>query len=176
MKNNETIYAKIVNMTKNNKLRDIDTKRFIEEHSDLIKPDENKWTLLHFAARDGLYDVCKLLLENGADVNVSNKKGMTPLHLAAWNGCPLEIIELLIAHNADVNAETDIGQTPLHWLAYRGNVKVCRFLLEHKADVNAKCPFFDKDKKEYSPLELAIKQKHTSTANLLIEHGTKDSR
>ena len=61
-------------------------------------------------------DTVKLLIENGADVNVGNEGslglGETPLHIAALAG-KSEIIEFLIKAEADVNAKYSLGMTPM---------------------------------------------------------------
>jgi len=52
------------------------------------------------------------LITKGANLNVKNKSGSTPLHLAAA-GDRKEIVELFIAKSADVNAKNKGGRTPL---------------------------------------------------------------
>ena len=42
-----------------------------------------KVSALHYAARHNMLDIMKLLVESGADVNVSGDDGLTPLHYAA---------------------------------------------------------------------------------------------
>lgn len=49
--------------------------------------DRSGYTALHYAARNGHVEVCKLLLRNGADVNAVTKSGCaTALHRAASAG------------------------------------------------------------------------------------------
>ena len=68
---------------------------------------------IHDAVSLGDVEAIKQHLADGADVNVKDKVGWTPLHLAAFNGHK-EIVELLIANGADVNAKSDdVGRTPL---------------------------------------------------------------
>ena len=52
------------------------------------------------------------LLANGANANVEDAYGNTPLHVAATHGYK-DIAELLIAHGADVNAHPRDTETPL---------------------------------------------------------------
>jgi ankyrin repeat protein len=54
----------------------------------------------------------ELLLVHGADVNVRDPRGITPLHMAAEKG-DKELVELLLAHGADVNAKDAYGRMPL---------------------------------------------------------------
>ncbi len=49
----------------------------------------------------------KLLLEYGADVNIADRLGFTPLHVARE-----KFFELILDHGADVNAENLYGETP----------------------------------------------------------------
>lgn len=75
---------------------------------------------------------CKEMLEP-CDPNARDRGGYkeTALHKML----PLEIIEWLIARGADVNAANTYG-TPLFKHAHWGNYDICKFLIEHDADVN----------------------------------------
>lgn len=53
-------------------------------------------------ARKGNYDICKLLIEKGADVNAENYENATPLFAAADGGHP-EVVKLLLENGADPN-------------------------------------------------------------------------
>ncbi|OWF39549.1 Oxysterol-binding protein-related protein 1 [Mizuhopecten yessoensis] len=69
------------------------------------------WTALHLATYFGHTGVVRVLLENGADVNVVNPNGDTPLHKAAFTG-RMETLTLLLRSEADVGKINDEGQTP----------------------------------------------------------------
>ena len=79
----------------------------------------------------------KLLLEYGADPNISTQNHTTPLMAAAglnWTDisslgteeASIEAIKLCIEHGADVRAFNDLGETALHGAAQRGADKVVR--------------------------------------------------
>ncbi|WP_186376102.1 ankyrin repeat domain-containing protein, partial [Hyella patelloides] len=51
----------------------------------------------------------KILIENGADVNVKDNKGRNALFYTN----NIEIIQLLIENGADVNSRDNFGKTPL---------------------------------------------------------------
>ncbi|MHC4663014.1 MAG: ankyrin repeat domain-containing protein [Planctomycetota bacterium] len=114
---------------------------------DINTPMKSGRTILHGTVRHDYYNVekVKLLLALGADVNVKDEKGITPLHDSAGAvGGVLapkvrEVATLLIDNGADVNAKADDGKTPLHFAsegyAHYGMVKL---LVENGADVNAK--------------------------------------
>ena len=54
----------------------------------------------------------KLLVDNGADINIRNKYGNTPLHIASINGNN-KIIWYLKSHGADIKAKNNDGKTYL---------------------------------------------------------------
>ncbi|PFX12295.1 Tankyrase-1 [Stylophora pistillata] len=93
------------------------------------KEDENIYTIcnpiteeakiyrgaLHKAAINGRYEIVKVLLKSGEDVNQKDKFGLTPLHLAAWYG-QRDVVKLFLEHGANVNSVdrvkiTNIGCT-----------------------------------------------------------------
>jgi hypothetical protein len=69
-------------------------------------------TPLIWATYSGSLDVIRLLLERGADTQVTYKKGWTPLHIAAREG-RLEVARLLLEGGGDVKSKNDNGKTPL---------------------------------------------------------------
>ncbi|MEK6481224.1 DUF1697 domain-containing protein [Catalinimonas sp. 4WD22] len=106
----------------------------ISEGADVNQPSENnfKVTPLHSAVAIGNYDLCKLLLEHGADPNARQQQGVTPLHSAAHNGFT-SITQLLIDHGADVHAVMESGQTPL-MMAEEASFSVTAKLLKEYAN------------------------------------------
>ena len=80
-------------------------------------------------ARTELVD---LLLAHGADINVRNTKGNTPLHTAAWITGTAEVIKLLLTRGADKNITSNSGWTPLMLAKHYGqqaNVELLRVAL-----------------------------------------------
>lgn len=89
----------------------------------------------------------KLLIENGADVNVKDKDDLTPLHYASMNGY-INIIKLLIKNSADIDAQG-------------GNMYIQREGEEPELIGPMK----------FTPLHYAVKHKHYDVAELLIKKG-----
>jgi ankyrin repeat protein len=83
---------------------------------------------LHWAASLGLAEMARLLIDNGADVNVRNEEGYTPLHWAAGEG-QKELVVILIIHGADVNAHNKRGWTPLRWAEAQSQKEIARILV-----------------------------------------------
>ncbi|KAJ5491763.1 hypothetical protein N7539_003330 [Penicillium diatomitis] len=82
--------------------------------------------------------IVHLLLSNGANVNVQNANGQTPLHIAAQHG-HLGIVRLLLASKfIDVNIQDHRGATPLHLASENGHAMVVTLLVEHDARLDVR--------------------------------------
>ena len=78
-------------------------------------------------------------LDAGAEVNIRDGRGETPLYKAVlWNPTP-SVVELLLDRGADVDAaERRFGWRPLHMAARKGDRIVVALLLGWGADLHAK--------------------------------------
>ena len=99
---------------------------------------EDGETCLMIAANDGHLDICRLLIDKGAQVNAKDINGWTPLHLASWEG-RIEIVRLLCDHVADIEARDEDGMRPLHLAATYGHISIVKELIEvRNAEINAR--------------------------------------
>ena len=105
------------------------------------------------------------LLAAGADPNVANDYGATPLGEAAV-AANTAVIEKLLAAGADANGIGKDGETPLMVLARSSNVEAARLLIEQGADVNATEAW-----REQTALIWAAAQKQPAMVKLLVENG-----
>lgn len=87
-------------------------------------------TLLHIAAAFGFESVVKKLLEQGADVNSTSRKGFTALHYASMTSRP-SIARILLDNGANIEAMAAKGRTPLYWGV--GYEPIVRLLLDSGA-------------------------------------------
>ncbi len=111
------------------------------------------------------------LVQQGADVNVTGMKHMTPLFgMCRFNRA--DMVEYLVEQGADVNVKDDDGGTPLHMACAGGNADVVKYLVKHGADVNAK------DDDGETPLHVACISGYADVVKYLVKHGadvnTKD--
>ncbi|XP_072017055.1 transient receptor potential cation channel subfamily A member 1-like [Amphiura filiformis] len=94
-----------------------------------LKNKQDKQSPLHFAARYGRFNSCKRLLDRIGPyiINDTDGKGMTALHIAAWNGHS-KVIQLLMLRGALLHRDHE-GRTPLHLSSMAGNIDCMRILL-----------------------------------------------
>jgi hypothetical protein len=81
------------------------------------KRDRYQWTPLHFSARYGRLEVCRLLLQCNADIEAKDSSQRTPLNTSARYG-RLEVCHLLVESKADVAArDRCFSPPPSHHLS-----------------------------------------------------------
>ena len=65
----------------------------------------------------------ELLLASGADIEMADLGGLTPLHIACEKGRPAAAVCLLKA-GANHDAKDSINRTPLDWAVAKGHTEV----------------------------------------------------
>uniref|UniRef100_A0A8B9VKT1 Kinase D interacting substrate 220 n=1 Tax=Anas zonorhyncha TaxID=75864 RepID=A0A8B9VKT1_9AVES len=101
------------------------------EHRDL-----GGWTALMWASYKGRTEVAKLLLEKGANPNITGMQySVYPIIWAAGRGHS-DIVHLLLQYGAKVNCSDKYGTTPLVWAARKGHLECVKYLLQMGADVD----------------------------------------
>lgn len=81
--------------------------------------------------RDALW--VRFLLQRGADPNIRNRQGLSPLQMATTLGFA-EGVEALIESGANVNVGDQTGETPLIAAVHQRNTELVRLLLDKGAD------------------------------------------
>jgi hypothetical protein len=113
---------------------------------------------LHMAAAGYRVPICRVLIDDGADVTAANRRGAQPLHYAAdgnpdaptWNPAAQgETVTLLVEAGADPNATDKSGVAPLHRAVRTRSTGAVAALLAGGAD--PRLP----NKNGSTPLELA---------------------
>ena len=103
-----------------------EVRRLLAEGCDINLTDTDGWTPLMYAAHRGQLHICKLLVNNGANIHstaklgeVNNQYGMNALHTAAYWGetaCCLYLIE----QGIDRNATNTLGDSALDLAIQQG--------------------------------------------------------
>ena len=133
---------------------------------------KNGNTVLHTAAKNGCASIAAELISNqNMDVNIQNKNGYAPLHLACMAG-KIEVVEQLLRLKADKDMAAGVWEsTPLHWACICGNVEVIRLLIKKGAnttlrDQTGKLPFdFIRDlvvRAEFTGEDVPVKKESTA--------------
>ena len=78
----------------------------------------------------------KILLDAGADPNITDKGGDSSLHSAINGYCSTDTLKKIIEHSVHVNAVNDIDETPLLIACCTAQAASVRLLLHLKADPN----------------------------------------
>jgi prepilin-type processing-associated H-X9-DG protein len=136
-------------------------EEFIRDDPNVIFEIKGHFTLLHWAAYKGHMDIAKLLIDEGADVNVLSEY-VTPLFWAVrYNRT--DMAQLLIDNGADVNLRLKGGMTVLH---YAAAPEIARFLIDNGADMNAKSEY------GATPLHMIVmKTAHHEALRTIIDYN-----
>jgi cytohesin len=121
---------------------------------------------LHIAARRGYDEMVRLLLESGADPNVTDERDKTPLHFAAQEG-NIGALQVLLAGGARLNARDRAGNTPLHDASVTGHLDVVKELMSAGADVNVQ------DDRGRTALHEAARTGRIELADYLVHAGAR---
>lgn len=127
-------------------------------------------TVLRKAAADGYLDLVKLLIAQGASVNVKYRKSgdLTALQSAAQNG-HVDVVKLLIAQGADLNAASGWHGSvrALQLAAENGHVDVLQLLMAHGVHPDNASGMFG----SLAPLQAAAEEGQVDAITVLLFHG-----
>ncbi|HBL99000.1 TPA: hypothetical protein DDZ86_05155 [Candidatus Dependentiae bacterium] len=118
------------------------------------KDDCNK-TPLHLACSYNQLDIVKLLIDKGADVNITDAKRFTSLYWACVLN-HLDIVKLLLEKSINISIAEQNGWTPLSWACSKGCEDIIKLLLEKGADATFK------PKNSEAPISLICSKKWTT--------------
>jgi len=91
--------------------------------------DDLGWTALMHAASFGHHEVCQMLIDAKAQINIKDDRGVDPLGEAAMHGHK-EVCQLLIKANAEINAKYNNNWTPLMVAAGWNHKEICLLFVD----------------------------------------------
>lgn len=128
--------------------------------------DRTKNTPLHIAVETSSPELLQYLIQRGANVDVKNIHGETPLlKLLRSDRFSAQNVDCLLLNGADPKVADSRGETALHYAVFRGHTEVIDSLIKHGADVNAQT------ESGYTPLHNAVFQKNPKATFLLLRAG-----
>ena len=150
-------------------------KRIIGRKPKLNLPRNNGRTILFDIINYNNLDLIKLFLHNGADTNVIDNDGNSPLSLMIDNGLKLkklnerekflERVVFMLKFRLDVNAVDKDGRTVYHKAVIANDIELIEKLLTKKADLNIR------DKQGRTALHHTQWKGNYKIARLLIAAG-----
>lgn len=104
-------------------------KLLISRGADVNIPANNGYNVfpIHSAVASGNHGITKQLINAGANINVTQQAGFTPLHAAAQLG-DIELIILLLEHAAEVDMRMEGGKLPADLARERGFDEIAEIL------------------------------------------------
>lgn len=121
--------------------------------------DEYGFSALHNVMSEEQFEIVAYLIKNGANVNIQNDQGISPLHLAGYP----KNVELLLNAGAEIDIIDFQGNTPLHIIASETDeyIDVVEYLISRNANRNLK------NKAGQTPLNIAIEAGNEAMINVL---------
>ncbi|CAB0028309.1 unnamed protein product [Trichogramma brassicae] len=156
------------------------TKKLVEwllrRGADINLTNENGRTPLHMCITN--LDLMKLFfkinkeLDQTVQVNVRDKFGDTPLHLALQYQSDKEEIEFLLRRGANPNLANEEGSTSLHEICRcSDDDDMVKMLFEISEEVNQHLQINARNKQGNTPLHSALDYGHMKVAELLVTRG-----
>lgn len=144
-----------------NKIKDL-LQQKINLNSSTFNPP-----ILEEAVNYGNKEVVELLLKHGANPNIENKDGSTPLYVASKSyKNEKDIVELLLKYGADPNYY-ESGRASIIAASNNGHTDIVELLLKHGADVN------DVVYGGYTPLMMACVTGKYDIVKFLLKNGAE---
>ena len=165
----------------------------LQRGADPSQANSRGLTPLAIASREGAREICDILLEHGAEMDIhclaalglvremrkllrqdpdlvkarDPHQGAPPLYFAAWRDRK-DAAALLLEFEADIAGHDASGNPPVHAAAAAGAKRTLEYLIEQGADVNAR------NHEKQTPLHWAVDEFYvegSETVKLLLLHG-----
>ncbi|KAH8197346.1 hypothetical protein TruAng_008476 [Truncatella angustata] len=139
-------------------------RHLVQRNVDINVQDGLQETALFAAVCHQHVDAVELLLQAGANPNLTCSNSWKALHAVSRSGNE-GIARLLLRHGANTEARDSVGWVPLHVASLYGNENIVAVLLEHHSNPNARAA------DQSTPLHIAADFGHEAVIRRLVQHG-----
>ncbi len=80
-------------------------------------------------------DNIKSYINSGADINIANELGITPLMVSAKSG-NIEIVKILVLNGARLNTKDNKDFTALYYATASNNINIVKYLVQNGAQIS----------------------------------------
>ncbi|XP_041854815.1 histone-lysine N-methyltransferase EHMT1-like [Melanotaenia boesemani] len=130
-----------------------------------VMEGQNRRTPLHAAAAEGHQEICHMLIQAGANLDMFDEEHRTPL-MAACENKHLDTVTYLLRAGAAAGHKDILGFTCLHLAAKLGHYDITHHLLTKASKyINLQ------DDGGWTPITWAIEYKHKDLVHLLLAKG-----
>eukprot|EP01097_Dermamoeba_algensis_P003859 TRINITY_DN2614_c0_g1_i2.p1 TRINITY_DN2614_c0_g1~~TRINITY_DN2614_c0_g1_i2.p1 ORF type:complete len:694 (-),score=137.63 TRINITY_DN2614_c0_g1_i2:185-2266(-) len=131
-----------------------------------VRTSTNQQTPLHLAVLYNRLDMVSFLLQRGADPNLPDIGGNTPLMTASQMGF-IDIARILVASHSDLHSKSSNKWTAIHLAAENGHSSIVEMLLKAGAAID------DPGFAGQTPIYLASRAGDLKSVQLLYDKGAK---
>lgn len=144
-------------------------EKLITRGGNINYKSQHSYTLLMLATETGSYEITKLLIESGINLDdVTKNEKKSAIYIASFFGHE-NIVELLINSKVKINIINKYNRTPLWCASEKGYVKIVQLLIDAGADINIS------DVDNITPHQIAVKMNHIEICEVLMNVKTKSS-
>lgn len=135
--------------------------QLLSRNPGLINQTKHGRALLHVACQTRNYDMALMFVMRGADIDILDGDGRTPL-LFCIEIKAEKIAQMLIERGASVDAKSRDGQSALHLCAVHGCPGVANWLIDRGVDVD------ERNKEGETPLLVAMRVGSASSLSVAL--------
>ena len=147
------------------KAKDLNNALILVQNVDSVNYNGNgQLSLLMLASEDGYSEVCKILINKGAKLDLQDFYGETALLIASQRG-RTEVVKVLLDKGAKLDLRDNDNETALMMASEKGHKDVCKILLDKGAKLDLQT------NSGVTALMMASMNEMTEIVKLLLEKG-----